>query len=147
MAQVSATQRELENAFKKHYNVYKKIDSTYHPMTRRLLLFYSVESGLKCLLLKKISKNTTDELQSYHEYDYLKGHGHDIKFLIKAVNLEGQAKYTLKHCSALNGCQIEPEQFHQIWRYGIETGDDSFGDQSEAVLKNIALWLDEAVSE
>jgi hypothetical protein len=112
-------------------------------MTRRLLLFYSVESGLKCFLLKKIRKNTTDELQSYHEYGYLKDHGHDIKFLIKSVNLEGQAKYTLKHYSAVHGRQIEPEQFHQIWRYGIETGDDSFEEQSEAVLKNVALWLDE----
>jgi hypothetical protein len=39
--------------------------------------------------------------------------------------------------------EIEPEELHQIWRYGIELGVSEHEEYAEVILKNIALWLDD----
>jgi hypothetical protein len=115
-------------------------------MTRRLLLFYAVESGLKCFLLGEIHKNTTDELQEYHEFSYLKeGSGHDINSLVKSAGIGDSRNYQMVHFSVPKkrpSVEIEPEELHQIWRYGIELGISEYEEQAEVILKNIAIWLD-----
>jgi hypothetical protein len=145
MAQLAATVRELKTSFRKHFHVYNKIDPTFNPMTRRLLLFYSVESGLKCFLLMKIRKNNTNDFQQHHEYSYLREHGHDIKKLIKFSGISGSADYNLTHFTDIHGNQIEPEYLHQIWRYGIKTDKEQNEAEAERVLKNIALWLNTVI--
>jgi hypothetical protein len=141
MAQTPASQQELKNSFKKHYHVYNTIDTSFHPMTRRLLLFYVVESGLKCYLLKKIHKNRTDELYSHREYMELKEHGHDLRRLVKLAGIGGQGAYQLKRLVRSNEQTVEPEQFHQLWRYGIKTKTSESEEQAETVLQNIVAWL------
>jgi hypothetical protein len=148
LAQIPATQGDLKNAFSKHFHVYKHlaiIDPPYHPMTRRLLLFYAVESGLKYFLLGKIHKRTTDELQGYHEFNYLKEHGHDINNLVKSVGIGDSKNYQMVRFSVPRKwppIEIEPGELHQIWRYGIEMGVSKYEEQAETILKNIACWLD-----
>jgi hypothetical protein len=141
MAQIPASQRELRNAFSKHYHVYNTMDQSYHPMTRRLLLFYAVESGLKCYLLKGIHKNTTSELYTHNQFYGLEKHGHDIKLLVKFAGISGQKNYQLGNLSEKNGNPIPPEKFHQIWRYGIESKVPKNENHIEITLKNIADWL------
>jgi hypothetical protein len=141
MAQIPASRRELKNAFSKHYHVYTTMDRSYHPMTRRLLLFYAVESGLKCYLLKTIHKNMTNELYDHNQFNDLQKHGHDIKRMVKFAGLGGQKDYQLSNLSEKNGCPIPPEKFHQIWRYGIEPKVPENEERIEAVLENIAVWL------
>jgi hypothetical protein len=36
---------------------------------------------------------------------------------------------------------VEPEQFHQLWRYGIQTKASKNEEQAETVLQNIVKWL------
>jgi hypothetical protein len=139
MAQIPVSQMELKNAFKKHYHVYSTIDSSYNPITRRLLLFYAVESGLKCYLLKRIHKNTTNELYAYYKSVGLRGH--DIRRLVKLVGIMGKDAYHLKRFVMADGNLVEPEQFHQVWRYGIKTESAKNEAQAESILKNIAVWL------
>ncbi|MDR3138625.1 MAG: hypothetical protein LBT95_03010 [Treponema sp.] len=141
MAQIPASRRELKNAFSKHYHVYNAMDQSYHPMTRRLLLFYAVESGLKCYLLKNIHKYMTSELYTYKQFNDLQEHGHDIRRLVKFAGISGQKDYQLGNLFMKNGDTIAPEQFHQLWRYGIESRVLENEDRIEVTLKNIADWL------
>jgi hypothetical protein len=110
-------------------------------MTRRLLLFYSVESGLKCYLLRKIEKNNTTDLQNHRAFDYLQAHGHDIKQLVKSSGISGRSQYILKSVFDMHGNKIEPENLHQIWRYGITARKSRDEQEAEDTLENIALWL------
>lgn len=147
MARVPAKRKDLKNSFKKHYNVYKTIkDASCHPMSKRMLLFYAVESGLKCLLLDQIHKNTTLDLQEYHGFDFLKKHGHDINKLLKLVKIGDSKQYMLTSIPVPRSWPprtIEPEELHQIWRYGIEMGITEQEKQAEEKLRNIAAWLDD----
>ena len=144
MKRIPATRKELKLSFRHHYFIYKKLngDTTLNPRTKRLILFYSVESGLKCFLLNKIQKNTTNDLEKHPDYSYLEKHGHDIRNLIKSVNLGDEANYQLKSFVLQRYGKIEPDQLHQIWRYGIETKDLDYENKSEKVLQNIANWLE-----
>jgi hypothetical protein len=141
VARLPATRHELKRSFEKHFHVYTTIDQTFHPMTRRLVLFYSVESGLKCHLLWKIGKNNTNDLQNHQGFDYLQAHGHDIKQLVKSSGISGSSQYILKSVSDIHGNKIEPENLHQIWRYGITVQKSRDEQDAEDTLKNIALWL------
>ena len=147
MKQIPATINQLKKAFRFHYKVYKKIrnELNYEPMTKRLILFYSVESGLKHYLLKKIKKNTTDDFNGHLLYGNIYKHGHDLRMLIKYAKIGNAANYQLKPFISSQIGRIEPEQFHQIWRYGIETNNFEQEDKSEKVLQNIAHWLEERI--
>lgn len=61
-------------------------DMPYH--SRLLMLFYSVECGLKSLILKKIGKNTYEDLKFYYEINGKKVPGHDLKAMTKEVGIE-----------------------------------------------------------
>lgn len=65
--QINITRSEFQRSFKNHYGMYKNTgtDMPYH--SRLLMLFYSVECGLKSLILKKIGKNTYEDLKFYYE--------------------------------------------------------------------------------
>ena len=55
-SQINITRSEFQRSFKNHYTLYKETgtDIPYH--SRLLMLFYSVECGLKGFILKKIGK-------------------------------------------------------------------------------------------
>ena len=78
---IPVTRREFRDGFKTHYNCYKGIQG--YDKSRRLLLFYSVECGLKCLLLKRVQKNTYAELLACDGMDTLKDDGHNLKKLLE----------------------------------------------------------------
>jgi hypothetical protein len=120
------------------------ITSDFHQMTKRLLLFYSVESGLKYFLLNSIQKTNTTDLEGC--FEYLQKHGHDIRELVKSAKIGRQSNYQLQSfkSNALNR-RIEPEALHQIWRYGIETKCPAKEEKAETILQNIAVWLEQRI--
>lgn len=87
-SQINITRMEFQRSFKNHYNMYKKagVDMPYR--SRLLMLFYSVECGLKSLILKNIGKNTYEDLKSYYEINGKKAPGHDLKAMTKEVGIE-----------------------------------------------------------
>jgi hypothetical protein len=140
MAQLVATKNELKQAFQKHYSLYKKLEPiNSHQLFRRLILFYAVEIGLKYYLLDIIKKNNTEELKQYHGYEYLSTNGHDIKQMLKSTKCGSQ--FTLASFTVKNGQQVEPYQFHQLWRYGI-VDNSTVEAEAEDKLKKIANWLE-----
>ncbi|GHV89493.1 hypothetical protein AGMMS50267_18530 [Spirochaetia bacterium] len=133
--QLYATKNELKHAFQKHYSLYKELVPNSHQMTRRLVLFYTVETGLKYYLLGIIRKSNTDELQEYYD-----GIGHDINRMLKYANCGGQ--FTLKCFSTSTSQSVAPNRLHEMWRYGIKAQKSSDDGAAEKVLNDIASWLE-----
>jgi hypothetical protein len=97
-------------------------------MTRRLILFYAVETGLKYYLLGIIRKSNTDQLQD--RYDDL---GHNIKRMLHEAHCGGQ--FNLKDLKTERGQNVNPEQYHQLWRYGIKATRAKDENKAEDELK------------
>ena len=49
-SRINITRREFQDSYRRHYKMYK--ESAGNDKSRRLILFYSVECGLKSLLMK-----------------------------------------------------------------------------------------------
>lgn len=93
-SQINITRSEFQRSFKNHYGMYKKTGTDMPYRSRLLMLFYSVECGLKSLILKNIGKNTYEELKSYYTINGKKAPGHDLKAMTKEVGIE--TKFPLK---------------------------------------------------
>jgi hypothetical protein len=83
----------------------------------------------------------TSELYAHNQFNGLQKHGHDIKLMVKFAGISGQKKYQLGSLSMKNGDTAAPEEFHQLWRYGIEPKVSENEECIEVTLKNIADWL------
>ena len=138
MARLSASRHNLQKAFHKHKACYEALKDT-HNRSRRLILFYAVETGLKAYLLDKIQKRTSDDLFSHYDYRYLENNGHDISIMLKLAKLPGQ--FVLKTLRCKNDIQVAPSQYHQLWRYGLEPTDAADENEAETTLYSVVLHL------
>ena len=113
--QINITRSEFQRSFKNHYGMYKNTgtDMPYH--SRLLMLFYSVECGLKSLILKKIGKNTYEV-------------GIETRFPLKKIQLKG-------------GGFILPGKYNELWRYGAHIENEEEEQREEKTLVQIAEWL------
>lgn len=107
--------------------------------SRLLILFYSVECGLKSLILKKIGKNTYEELKSYYEINGAKAPGHDLKAMTKEVGIE--TSFPLKKIKLKDGGYVLPRKYNELWRYGAEIEDEEEEQSEEKTLVRIAEWM------
>ena len=64
-SQINITRSEFQRSFRNHYTMYQKSGTNMPYHSRLLILFYSVECGLKSLILKNIGKNTYEDLKDY----------------------------------------------------------------------------------
>ena len=78
-SQINITRSEFQRSFRNHYTMYQKSGTNMPYHSRLLILFYSVECGLKSLILKNIGKNTYEDLKFYYERNGKKAPGHDLK--------------------------------------------------------------------
>ena len=138
MARLPASRHNLFTAFQKHKACYETLQRQ-HDRCRRLILFYAVETGLKVYLMDRINKHTFDELLQHHEYHYLNNNGHDIMKMLKSINLLGQ--FELKTCKCKKDIPVEPHQYHQMWRYGLEIHNHMDEQRAEAELCKIMNYL------
>ena len=139
---ISVKLHELKKIYKKHFECYKSING--YDKSKRLLLFYSVECGLKCLILKDIGQSTTDAIFQHYKYDILKSDGHNIKLMIKLLGFEGT--FNLKSIDSKNFItSVGPSQYNQMWRYGIDIEPNGKEQSVEVELVRIAEWLDPKV--
>lgn len=138
-SQINITRSEFQRSFKNHYGMYKKtgIDMPYH--SRLLMLFYSVECGLKSLILKQIGKNTYEDLKSYYEINGRKVPGHDLKAMTKEVGIE--TRFPLKKIQLKSGGFVLPGKYNELWRYGAGIENVEEEQNEEKTLVRIAEWL------
>lgn len=105
-------------------------------------MFYSVECGLKSLIMKETGNNTYEELENYCKYNIGKQNlsGHDIKAMLKEVNPNNE--YVLKNIRLKNGGgSVPPKKFNELWRYGVEVEDEEEEKKAEKTLVKIADWI------
>lgn len=132
---LNVTRKEFQDSYRRHYKLYQSTHVS--DKTRRLVLFYSVECGLKSLLMKEKGKNTYEEFESCSDRSLI---GHDIKAMLKEVNPRNE--FVLKNISLdKGGGSVPPKKFNELWRYGATVADVEEEEKAEKILVKIAEWI------
>jgi len=143
MARLPTTRHNLHRAFHKHKACYEALRNDFD-QSRRLILFYAVETGLKIFLMDRMLKGSVDSLISHQEYQYLYKNGHDIKWMLKKASMDSQ--FTLKAVKCKKNIYAEPQQFHEVWRYGLEIANDDDEQTIESTMRDIIEHLSQRIS-
>ncbi len=93
MGQIDITRNEFRKSYKEHYRLYQEGNSEVSPASRKLLLFYAVECGLKSLILKQIGKEHYSDLKQYSQNNGKHIEGHDVKAMI--LELDDRQQFIL----------------------------------------------------
>jgi hypothetical protein len=150
---VHFSDREMQRAWKQNFLAYEKADKTSQVRTNahRLLLFYSIECGLKAMLMKYEAARCTDVCAKVIEC------GHDINKLLDTLkagqNLKVPHKIIIKAGGSNPQRILNSGEINQMWRYGGEAththkqGDlVDFSDEAlEKQLLKISVWIREAL--
>lgn len=86
-----------------------------------LLLFYSVECGLKAAMIHRRGIRGANQLESRER-------GHDVRQLAKALRLSRQLLVDLRDCrKRSDGSAVAVHELHEAWRYGtsLETAGEN----------------------
>lgn len=134
---INITRREFQDSYRRHYKMYK--ETTGNSKSRRLLLFYSVECGLKSLLMKDLGNNTYEEFVQCCGREKKDLTGHNISAMLKKLN--PHSSYCLRNIHLKRGGCVPPEKFNELWRYGAETEDGDEEEKVEKTLARIAEWI------
>ncbi len=137
---IPMTRRELEKARR---NAHLAAISDARTNAHRLLLFYSIECGLKALYLKNNKKEVLDKML-IDKLDV----GHNINKMLDALHAEKRLhlpnNLSIKNISNgrnLVGRNCDNGQINQVWRYGAEftAPDDDLA--LEKKLETISNWI------
>lgn len=135
------TDRELKNAWRNLACAATLCSVDRVANTRRLLLLYAVECGLKAVWLKRKRQDVFDE-------EDVGDVGHDIYKLIKDLHVKHDLKIfktiglkpiTINSVSVSRNFGLK--DLHQVWRYGgvcVSPGDSD----CEQQLHDIMKWLE-----
>ncbi|MCC8047279.1 MAG: hypothetical protein LIP12_17625 [Clostridiales bacterium] len=144
---LTADKRDYRRGYKKHYETYKRMrENNSDVNSRRLLLIYSVECGLKWMLLDKWREvdprkilDGADEIRK----DILTSH--NLQKLIKELGQQGNFK--LPQLITIHKEQVSAEMYHQLYRYCIPTQikEDHKEDKIEETLESVAEWIEEGM--
>ena len=134
---INVTRREFQDSYRRHYKLYKETEESVK--TRRLILFYSVECGLKNLLMKDLGKNTYEEFSECCGSEKSELRGHNISAMLKELN--PQSDYCLKSIFLKRGGAVPPKQYNELWRYGAASADENDEKRAEKTLVKIAEWI------
>lgn len=145
---VLADMNDYKKGYKKHYYTYRLLNSQDGSiLSKRLLLVYSVECGLKFKLLKKWNIRSSGEIRKIlsdktHPRHNILG-THNLRKIIKELGQEGQFHFPQIKTSHKDN--ISAEDYHQMQRYGIREDDKDRKKMAdfEDVLREIADWIQE----
>lgn len=129
MAELRASRREMERAFRQHKTVANSGDGLSH----KLLLFYAIECGLKAELMKRSG------VAEYHALPSDQQFGHDLREALRLLRVPATLKIGSTQTRQKDPQTVDAARLHQAWRYGIECVDE------ESVLKSlqaILRWLE-----
>ncbi len=138
---INITRKEYRDSCKNHYIAYSKLsDEEKYRKSGRLLLFYAVECGLKCYIMKNENLSDYNALQKYAINTGKKEIArHNVKAMLIDCNLEG--RYILKDIPLSKGGKVSSDEFNQVWRYGASVADEEIGNKNEKVLRQIMECL------
>lgn len=143
MSQLPFTQRELKNAWRQLRQV---SISTPRSNAHRLLLFYSIECGLKAAWLKNKGKNL-------FESEDISQTGHNLNQLLKDLRIKqtlpiglsmGPVQDHRRNPIPRNG---DIDVLHQVWRYGGALMNPPVSDsEMEQSLEKIQAWIEKELT-
>mgnify|MGYP001028682542 FL=1 len=136
-SRINVTRREFQDSYRRHYKMYKQ--TTGSEKSRRLLLFYSVECGLKSLLMKDLGKDTYEDFVECCGSEKKELTGHNVRAMLKKLN--PHSSYCLKKIPLKRGGYASPDKFNELWRYGAALADGDEEEKAEKVLVKIAEWI------
>lgn len=142
-----ADKKDYRRGYKKHYQLYKKLrDENSNVNSRRLLLVYSVECGLKYMLLDKWNeenpKNILDSTDD-RKKEILKSH--NLEKILKELGQMGNFKFS--QLETVHKNVVVTETYHQLYRYCIRTQEKQQDKEKkiEETLNNVACWIEEGM--
>lgn len=142
-----ADKRDYRNGYKKHYGLYKRLYKENADInSRRLLLAYSVECGLKYMLLDKWhEENPKNILEGADEKKKTILKSHNLEKILKELGQQGNFKFV--QLKTIHKDYVSSESYHQLYRYciRIQEEDQSKEMNMEETLKNIACWIEEGM--
>lgn len=136
-----ADKRNYKKAFTTHANSYDNWDIGSH-YSRRLLLCYCVECGLKCLIMQTDNINTVSQA---NEETAKVLHSHDFRTLLSKVKQAGNYKF--KQFPTEYGENVGSSDYHQLCRYLIAPANQksTYLEEFDNTLIQIKEWLKEVV--
>lgn len=139
---IRADRRDYKNAFIKHFHAYSNWQNVGSDISKRLILIYCVECGLKYLIMvnKRIFKVAEAQPDIKEELG-----SHDFRRLLRCLNQAGI--YTFQTIETKHGDCIRPDTYHQLCRYSICPIEDHKVRilQNDAQLLKIVEWIREQV--
>lgn len=136
--------REMTRAWRNNFQVYHLAQPKNN--SHRLLLFYSVECGLKAAKMRRDKINSTLACP-----EIINKCGHDINKLLDILNVEKNLRIPQR--IRMNGNrQISVEEINQMWRYGgeaiIDNKHHSLTDKDlEICLLKVSKWIEQELNQ
>ena len=142
-----ADRRDYRKGYEKHYQSYKRLKGENADVnSRRLLLAYSVECGLKFKLLDKWNEENPQKILEGNDVkkkNILKSH--NLEKILKELGQQGNFKFP--RLKTVHKNIVDAESYHQLYRYCIKTQEKQ-SDTEEKVedsLNDIACWIKEGM--
>ncbi len=135
---IHPTRKEVEKSFKRHRDMLNKFNSKAWSKTHYMVLFYTLECGLKAFYMKQnrsTNTNTTDNWKNSAA-----SYGHDLNKLLKDLHLTP----SIPKAHTPNGTQVDVQELHEVWRYGVELKQDD-ENRCIGILKEILLDLNNQI--
>ena len=134
---ILADRRDYKYGYRKHLAAYQYLERTNKTVQSRcLLLVYSVECGLKCLLLSKWRENNPkDILADKSDKRYPIMTSHNLQELLKEL---GQTRFRFPQKITVHKNIVSSAEYHQLCRYGVQVKDNYKMERYEQVLNDIA---------
>lgn len=147
---ILADKRDYKKGYRKHYHTYQLLNSKNEAvLSKRLLLVYSVECGLKYKLLEKWEVVSSEEIREIlsdknHPKHTILG-THNLRKILKELGQEGE--FHFPEMATVHKDKISIGDYHQMQRYGIQADDRDIKkeEQLEKVLQKIAVWIEEEI--
>lgn len=102
---------------------------------RRMLLFYAVECGAKYQYMHEHNYKLYKEVPK--EY---KNNMHDIKKLLKEIGLEAKCSFPVLRSK--HNEEINPGEYQEMWRYGIDLKMKNEKEAVELIERNMNKTLE-----
>lgn len=139
---LQADQRDYKIAFQKHLHAYTNWKDTGSIPSKRLILAYCVECGLKYVIMKQENIFRTSDAQD----DIAKElSSHNYRKLLKRLNQIGI--YAFPAIKTNHNDDVHPETYHEFCRYCIKPGDKYVEavQQYDKTFEEIVEWIKERI--
>lgn len=136
---VTANKKEYKKGYNRNIVASREL-AEKNIYSKRMLLLYSIECGLKYLLLDKWEIVDINQIEKDSDRGKLIN-SHNIKGILKELGYQGMIKFPI--LKTVHDEKVDVSTYHQVCRYGVSiTKDDIEKEKNlEMILNQIANWI------